>query len=348
MTALKKIILVWLVILLLLFLAFAQEDNETAKKGPSRSIAKIIENYIRASGGSALAEIKTETRKGTMQRGVTGKVPLETVAKAPGKWRYQQTFAWGDQVGYGFDRTIAWVQDMKGVFQMSPRQRLDLQLLLDAQAPLNIRKSFPEMAIKGPEKVGDREATTIVATSPDGIQTELAFGNETGLLVRAGEMVFEDYRDVGPVKRPFRILLGKDEGEKHLQMKMEFSEIRPDLEVDDARFQRPVCVLPFKEAPLFKQRKQVDIAIEALEACVGKYQHPERPGVIYTVTRQQNHLLLGRTDWRGQKVEIMPESENDYFIEFLNQEFHFVKDAAGKVIHLEIKADRTLTAKRIE
>ena len=283
-----------------------------------------------------------------MQRGVTGKVPLETVAKAPGKWRYQQTFAWGDQVGYGFDGTSAWVQDTTTVSPMNPRQRLELQLLLDAQAPLNLQKYFPEMMIKGSEKVGDREATTIVATSPDGIQTELAFDNETGLLLRAGEMVFEDYRDVGRLKRPFRILLGKDEAEKHLQMKMQFSEIRHDLEVDDAKFRRPASVLPFTEAPLFKRRKQVDVNLEVLEACVGNYRHPERPEVTYTVTRQQNHLMLGRTDWRGQKVEIMPESETDFFIEFLNQEFHFVKDAAGKVTHLEIKSDRTLKAERIE
>jgi len=325
MTVLKKVILIWLVIIVLLLWAFAQEHSETTKKGLSLSVAEIIEKYIQASGGPALAEIKTEIREGTMLRGVTGKVPLETIAKAPGQWRYSLTFAWGDQVCYGCDGASAWVQDTQAVSGMSSRQRLDLELLLDFQAPLNIRKFFPEVAIKGPEKVGDREATAIVATSKDGLRTELAFDNETGLLVRAGEMVFEDYRDVGPVKRPFRILLGKDEGEKHLLMKLAFSETRHDLEVDDARFQPPACVLPFREAPLYKKRTRADVSLEALDACLGKYQHPERPEVVYTVTRQQNHLMLGRTDWRGQRIEIMPESDSRYFIEFLNQEFHFVK-----------------------
>jgi hypothetical protein len=348
MTALKKIVLVWLIIILLFFLVFAQDNSQTVKKEEPLSPAVILDNCIQASGGSALAALKSEIRKGSLLRGVTGKVPLETTAKASDKWLYSQTFAWGDQVSYGCDGTLAWVQDTKTVSPLSPRQRLDLQLLLDFQAPLNIRKYLPGLAVKGSEKVGDREATTLKASSLAGIEIELAFDKETGLLLRAGDIVFEDYRDVGGVKRPFKILLGKDDGEKHLRMQIQFSEIRHDLEVDDSLFQRPASALPIKEPPLFKPRTKVEIGIEALEACAGKYQHPDRPELIYTVTRQQNHLLLGRSDWLGQKVEIFPESDTDYFIEFLNQEFHFVKDTAGNVTHLEIGPDRALKAKRIE
>lgn len=348
MTILKRIATVGLDIVVLVLCVSAQENSENAEKGRSLTAAEVIEKYVQASGGPALAEIRTETRKGTLLRGVTGRVPLETAAKTPGKWRYGQTFAWGDQVCYGCDGTIAWVQDAQAVSEMDSRQRLDLELLLDVQAPLRIRKLFPKMTVKGPKKVGNREATAVAVTSPDGFETELVFDNGTGLLISAGPMVFEDYRDVGSVKRPFRISLGTDEGEKHLRMKMEFSEIRHDLEVNDARFQRPACVLPLKDAPLYKRRIRVDVSLEALDACLGNYQHPERPEVVFTVTRQQNHLMLGRTDWRGQRIEIMPESGSAYFIEFLNQEFHFVKDATGRVTHLEIRADRTLKAKRIE
>jgi len=335
----KKIFLLLRIIIVLTIVFFGQEYNETAK---------IIENCISASGGLALAAIKTEVRKGTLLRGVTGKVPLEIVAKTPGKWLYHQNFAWGDRVCYGFDGTTAWVQDTRGVSLMGPRQRLDLQLLLDVQAPLNIHKYYPEMAVKGSEKIGGREATTVTATSQDGIHTELAFDNETGLLLRAGEMFLEDYRNVGRVKRPFRILLGKAEGENHLQMKMQFIEIRHDLDVDDARFLPPVGALSFIEAPLFKRREQVEVGIEALEACAGEYQHPELPKVVFTVTRQQNHLMFQRTDWGRQKLEIKPESDTDYFMEFLNIEFHFIKDASGKVTYLEVRTERSVKAERIK
>jgi len=334
----KKIIVIWIIIIVLVIVLLGQENNETVK---------IIESYLSACGGSALAEIKTETRKGTMLRGASGKIPVEIIAKSPGKWRFDLTFAWGDRVCYGFDGATAWVQDTKSVSPMSSRQRLDLQLMLDIQAPLNIQKYYPVLIIKGSEKVSGREAVTVMATNQDGITTELAFDSETGLLVRAGEIFFEDYRDIGRVKRPFRMLLGRDEGEEHLQMKIQFSEIQHDLEVSNFQFQQPACSLPPIEAPLYTQRKQVEVSIEAMDACVGEYQIPEVPDVLYKVTRQQNHLMLERTGW-GQKFEIKPESETDYFIQFLNWEFHFVKDASGKVTHLEIKANQRLKAKKIK
>jgi hypothetical protein len=338
MISFKKIIVIWIIIIVLVIVLFSQENNETEK---------IIENYLSACGGLALAEIKTEVRKGIMLRGVSGKIPVEIIAKSPDKWQFHLTFAYGDRICYGFDGTTAWVQDTKSVFPMSPRQRLDLQMMLDIQAPLNIQKYYPVMAITGSETVSGRGAITVMATAQDGINTELAFDGETGLLVRAGEIFFEDYRDIGGVKRPFRILLGRDKGEKHLQMKIQFTEIQHDLEADDFQFQQPACVLPYREAPLYKQRNQVEVSIEALDACVGEYQIPELPDVIYTVTRQEDHLMLERTGW-GQKFEIKPESEDDYFIQFLNWEFHFIKDASGKVMHLEIKADQRLKAKKIK
>jgi len=310
-------------------------------------VEKIIQKYIQAIGSSALAEIKTEKKTGTLLRGASGQVPLEIIAKAPGKWRYTQTFAWGDQVCYGFDGATAWVQDTKNISKMSARQLLDLQLMFDVQAPLKMHEWYQEMEIKGTEKVGDREAITITATSQAGFSTELAFDRETGVLLRAGDIVFEDYRDVGSVKRPFRILLGKEQGEKHRQMKMLFSEIRHNLNADDSLFQAPDCALPFKEAPLYKSRKQVEVSIEALEACVGVYQHLQDPEVTFTVTRQQNHLMVKRTGW-SQKIEIKPESETDYFIRFLGWEFHFIKDAAGRVTHVEIVTNQAFKAEKIK
>jgi len=74
MTSFKKIILIWIVIIVLVVVLFGQENNETGK---------IMENYLSACGGSALAEIKTETRKGTMLRGVSGKIPVETIDEPP-------------------------------------------------------------------------------------------------------------------------------------------------------------------------------------------------------------------------------------------------------------------------
>lgn len=314
------------------------------------SVAEIIKNYIQACGGSHLAGIKTETRKGKLQRGVSGQVPLEITAKTPGKWRYLQAFAWGDQVCYGCDGNTAWVQDSSSVSQMSPQQQQEMRMLMDFQFPLFIQKLYPRMMVTGTETIGKNEAYTVLATSPEGYIADFAFDKKTGLLFRAGRVTFEDYRSVGDVKRPFRIILGKEdeEGEKHLPMKMEFTDTQHNLPVDDAQFQSPGCALIKVEPPLYKHRIPVELSAAALEACVGVYQHPEIPNVTYTVTRQQNHLMLERTGW-GQRMEIKPESEVDYYMQFLNREFQFLKDNTGKVTHLVIKApgEPSLKAKKI-
>ncbi|MDH4223082.1 MAG: hypothetical protein OEV55_06015 [candidate division Zixibacteria bacterium] len=340
-----------LLFLLIFFTSFVFSNSRSEEVIPPNnnppSITEVIEKYIQACGGSSLSEIKTEVKKGTLLRGVSGQIPLEVYAKKPGQWVYNQVFAWGDQISYGFDGTSAWVVDTKGCESMTPRQRLDLQLMLNIEAPLRLTEFYPDMQVKGIEKVGDREMVSVTAKSPEGFSSKFTFDRETGLLQSAGDISFEDYRSVGQVKRPFKILLGENQGESHLQMIMQFSEIQHNIDVADSLFQKPECVLPFKEPPLYTKRVQVEVSIPALDACTGVYQHPKDSTVTYTVTRLENHLMIKRTGW-GTSYEIIPESETDYFMRFLNQEFHFIKDATGRATRLEMGADRAIKAEKIE
>jgi len=309
------------------------------------SVAGVIERYVQACGGQALAEVKVEKRKGTLVRGQSGQVPFEMISKAQGKWLYNQLCAYGDQVSYGCDGTAAWIQDTKGVDSLTGAIRLDLEMLLDVQAPLRLREFFPEMRLKRTEKRDGREMVLIQAKSRDGREAELVFDNETGLLAKAGDLAFEDYRPIGKVKRPYRIYIGEDPGGLSLRLKMEFKEIAQNAAVEDSAFSRPSCALPMKVSPLLKPRRYIKVSDEALQACVGVYQHPTNPGISFAVTRQQNHLMMERTGW-GQALEIMPESELDYSIRFVNFEFHFVRDSSGRITALEIGPERSVRAER--
>lgn len=311
----------------------------------SDTVAEVIDRYVQACGGPALAEIRTETRKGTLVRGKSGQVPFEASSAASGKWHYNQTFAYGDQVSFGCDGTDAWVQDTKGVSRMSGAERLDLDIVLDVAMPLRIRELFPEMVIGGFEKRDGRDVVVIRARSREGIEAELDFEQETGLLVRAGDVSLEDYRPAGKVKRPHRILIGDDPGGNSLRLKMEVTEIVQNATVEDSIFSRPICTLPMKASVLFKPRRQAEPNGVAMEACVGVYQHPTNPGVTFTVTKQQDHLMIEGTGW-GQALEIKPESDWDYYIQFLNLEFHFARDASGGVIALEFGPERSVRAVR--
>ncbi len=316
---------------------------------PDHSVtaADIVKRFIQASGGSELAKIRTEKRTGTLVRGASGAVPFETTAAAPGKWHYHQVFAYGDRVSYGFDGGQAWIQDTEGVAALPPEERLELTLLLDFQAPLKLDQLFPKMTVKGSEKIGGTDAVVLEAVSREGFESELIFDSATGLLLRAGDIFFGDYRDVGKVKRPFLAFLGKDKDGDPLRLKMQVSEIRQDVDVDESIFVKPACALRPVPPLLYKLRKEVPVDRGSLEACVGVYQSNADPKVLYTVTIQGPHLMIERTGW-GTKYEILPESGTDYFMRFVNREFHFVKDTAGRVTGLEMGTDRSQTAKKIK
>jgi len=317
-------------------------------EGEAISAAGVIERYVQAcGGGEALAGVMAEKRKGTLVRGQSGQVPFEMASRAGGQWLYSQVFSYGDQVSYGCDGAAAWVQDTKGVEPLAGAMRLDLEMLMDVQAPLRLRELFPEMRLKGTVKRDGRDTAVIQARSRDGRDAELLFDQESGLLARAGDLVFEDYRPVGKVKRPYRVYIGDDPGGLSLRLKLEFKEIVQNVPVEDSAFRRPSCALPLKESPLFRPRRYIKVSDAALESCVGVYQHPTNAGLTFTVTRQQNHLMMERTGW-GQAFEIMPESELDYSIRFINLEFHFVRDPSGRVVALEIGPERSVRAARIK
>jgi len=307
---------------------------------------EIIDKYVQASGGEALRTIETETRVGTLVRGPQGKVPLTTFAKAPDKWRYNQVFAWGDQVSFGFDGKSAWTADTSGVGQLDPRQQLDFQLLFSPAAPLRLTELYPQMQVTGSEIIADKKATVILGRSAEEFSTELSFDEETGLLVRAGAMYFEDYRKTGDVVLPHRIVLGKAEGER-LPMAMQFDEITHNADVDDSIFERPVCNLALAAPPLHKTRVPIELGIEALESLVGVYQHPTRADVTLTISRQGNHLMIGMTGV-GFRQEIRPESATDFYIAFPDREIHFLQDSLGKVTHLVIGPDSTVAGAKIQ
>ena len=310
------------------------------------SVSEIIDNYIGAVGGPALAKIKSETSTGTLLRGRTGRVPLEIIAKKPGKWVYHQKFAWGDQVTFGSDGTFAWIQDTQYIKHMDPRQRLDLQLLFDVQSPMKMREIFPELIITKFDTTGDIQVVTLLGKSREGLCTELAFDCQTGLLRRAGKIIFDDYRLIGQVRRPFKILLGESDHENHMQMEITFTDRHHDDDVEDSIFTMPNCLLPKNEPILYRIRKPVSVSTDALEACVGTYRNIENPDISYSVIRQNKHLMF-RSNSQNLTMEIIPESETDYYIKFLNWDFHFIKNSAGIVTHLEFKANRLIKTEKI-
>jgi hypothetical protein len=338
-----------LIVLLALLLSVAIRANTLSFIGGSYqnklSANEVIDKYINASGGSALNNVKTVKRKGTLVRGLKGKVPFELLYKSNNKWYYNQVFAYGDQVAYGSNGIDYWVQDTKSISVIEEEEKLDLQLIMDVKTPLNIRKLFPKIAIKESSELSSEKEIILNATTKTGVERELVFDLETGLLKKAGDISFEDYRLRGKLMLPHRIYIGKASKENPFYIMMEVSDVVLNDKIEDAIFNRPTHILAQKKSVLYTLRKQVVVNLIQMEKCVGVYQSITDTATTFTISLQKDHLMFAQNGRR--KIEIKPESELDYYIRFLNWECHFVKDNSGKIAFLEFGVDRKIRAKKI-
>ena len=340
-------ILVWL----LFFTCSIYPENLDNKKITSESeqtkIDSLISKYTKACGGEALKEVLSEQGKGTLVRYQTGFMPFTFSASNGNKFSYHQIFSWGDQLIFSSDGSQGWVQSKESVESMDSDQLRDMQMIFDSQFPLKLKERFTSFSIRETQQLKDKEVVIVDAVDISGNKIDLAFDTQSGFLLKAGKVYFEDYRTVGNIKRPFRILLGSDEGEIHRQMKMQFTEIVQNNEVDNSQFSSPNCILPLVDAPLYKTRKLYTASNHAMEKCVGLYEDTNRKEFQFRIFKEGDHLFIDLIG-RGFKIEIIPDGEYDYYTKFLGWDFHFDENESGEINNLTIKASFTINAVRVE
>ncbi|MDO1446033.1 prolyl oligopeptidase family serine peptidase [Rhodocytophaga aerolata] len=93
-----------------------------------------------------------------------------------------------------------------------------------------------------------------------------------------------------------------------------------------------------------KERLAVEVDPKIFDKYVGKYEFS--PQFIFTVTKERDHLY-GQAS--GQpKVELLPETEKDYFIKEADIQFTFVTDNKGKATELILYQNGERRAKRLK
>jgi CubicO group peptidase (beta-lactamase class C family) len=100
-------------------------------------------------------------------------------------------------------------------------------------------------------------------------------------------------------------------------------------------------------APLYQppnERKEIAVDSKLFDGYIGRYQIA--PNFILTVTREGDHLFIQAT---GQpKVEILPESDRDYFLKGLGAQITFETDSQGRANSVILHGATNKEAKRIE
>ncbi len=228
----------------------ADAAKADVKAAPLPTADEILAKYVKALGGKEAIE-KTTSRfgKGTFEieaANITGEV--ESHQKAPNKFASLFTIPGMGGGGQVFDGVKGWDSSpMTGLRELAGEELATLKREADFHQPLNIKKHFPKIEVKGKEKVGTSEAYVLLVTPAEGGPEKMYFDVTTGLLVRqdserdsaqgkiAAEEYFDDYRDVGGVKVPHTMKIVSP----MFAITIKMSEVKSNVEIDETKFNKP-------------------------------------------------------------------------------------------------------------
>ncbi|MCI0487678.1 MAG: photosynthetic reaction center cytochrome c subunit [Blastocatellia bacterium] len=220
------------------------------------TIDEVLEKNIRALGGQASIDgLKTRTSRGTLtvENGIgpAVSVPMEIHQKAPNKMLFTAAYP-GGAYTEGFDGSASWIADNRkkeGIAGTEPEGRTlgSEPTLTEFHAYIKLRETYPTMRLLGKEIINGREAFLIGATSKSGSRDKIYIDTETGLLIRKHTLFktvlgmipevvdFSDYREVGGVRLPFKIIWSRPP----FTWTRMFTEIKHNVPIDDEKFDKP-------------------------------------------------------------------------------------------------------------
>lgn len=256
----------------------APSGEASNRREPLPSADQILDKYLAAIGGSrAIERVKTQVAKGALKED-SESVPVETFAKSPGKWLMvlHTDGAGSDKEGY--NGASGWSESADVIKDMSPQELPEMETFLDFRLPLKLDGMRAAMNVTAKEKMGQSEVYVVEVSPKQGRRRLLAFDVQTGLLALADTVLFEDYREVGGVKLPFRVKLHGG------GIAVQFTEIAHDVPIGDERFERPAPGAAFEKnfAGLDDAR-----AVAVLKRVIGR-------GVSPSDGRMSYDLIAGR------------------------------------------------------
>lgn len=219
------------------------QQNKTDSQGPT--LEQILDKYVQALGGRAAVEkVNSRTSKGSFTSiHLKTKGPIELYAKEPNKWLMVLVAQGYGNYRRGFNGTVAWEKypGRDNAANLSGFSKRDAEFYL----PLKFRETFPKVALKDNEKLGDRETAALEAPG-DGNAKRWYFDNKSGLLLRSetrsssgktlDSVDYDDYRMVDGVEEPFSIRIVDRDG---TDFNIKLNNIEHNRLIDDASFDKP-------------------------------------------------------------------------------------------------------------
>jgi outer membrane lipoprotein-sorting protein len=213
------------------------------------TVDQVLDKYVAALGGkAAIQKVKSRISTGTFELPEGGlKGTITFYSKAPNKRRYSLDAPGVGLIEQCFDGATGWANSPEGVRDLSATEIAQERISADFYAPLNIRKTFSGLTMKGMEKVGERDTFVLEGKESTGGPRVMYFDAATGLLIRVtvvresdeGQVTvdnfLEDYREVDGVKIPHLLT----QVQPQYRIITQVTEVKSNAPVDEALFARP-------------------------------------------------------------------------------------------------------------
>ncbi|MEO5860162.1 MAG: hypothetical protein ABIR33_14585 [Pyrinomonadaceae bacterium] len=243
---------------LLVAAAFAQKPDSSATpvvKPVSNTVKlpsskDVVDKYVKAIGGrDALLKHKSRYQTGTIELSPMGiKGTVESFSRSDNRSLTKVSLDGIGDILDGYDGTTAWTSNPVQGNRVKAGTELEQSKRQSSFArEVNMDKIYTSLTVKNVEKVGDRDAYVVVASTtglPDDI---LYFDTESGLMLRSDGIVlapegqqatttfYEDYREVDGIKSAHKIRAKTPA----FEITTIVSEIKYDVAIEDSKFVQP-------------------------------------------------------------------------------------------------------------
>jgi zinc protease len=239
--------------------ASASSDSKTTPatgasapaSAPTLTADQILENYIKAIGGREnWKKLTTRISTGTIDVPAMNLSGLVTVReKAPNRSIFTVNFN-GAVFQQGFDGAIGWSNDpQNGLREQAGEELAETKRDSDFYHPLDLKQMYSKITLTGTDKIDDRDAYIVEASSADLGTDKIYFDTQNGLVLRIVGLHhtmdglatftedFSDFREVDGIKLPYTV----HQESPSSTFTIKFTEIRHNEAIEDAAFAKPAA-----------------------------------------------------------------------------------------------------------
>jgi hypothetical protein len=218
---------------------------------PAITADQVLENYIKAIGGrEAWKKLTTRISTGTIDVPAMNLSGLVTVReKAPNRSIFTVNFN-GAVFQQGFDGAVGWSDDPQNGLRVQAGDELaETKRDSDFYHPLDLKQIYSKITVTGTDKIDNRDAYVVEASSGDLGIDKIYFDAQNGLVLRIvgqhhtmdGPATFtedfSDFREVDGIKLPYTV----HQESPSSTFTIKFTEIRHNEAIEDAAFAKPAA-----------------------------------------------------------------------------------------------------------